>query len=81
MWAQSGGQEIDELVTSFTLENKISSLDTKQDYSVCLTSAETTQIEYGKRKQYLTEAKESSKTFKKKIIDAIMSLEREGYVA
>jgi hypothetical protein len=38
-----------------------------------------TETEYEQRKQFLKEAKQSGETFKKRIIDSIMSLEREGY--
>jgi hypothetical protein len=35
--------------------------------------------EYEQRKVFLKEAKQSGETFKKRILDTIMSLEREGY--
>ena len=35
--------------------------------------------EYQQRKQFLKEAKASGELFKKRILDSIMSLEREGF--
>jgi len=40
---------------------------------------QVSETEEQQRKQFLKEAKQSGETFKKRILDSIMSLEREGY--